>query len=283
MSRRAARSIRARPRSSTRRPSANLSTTASASRGPRPTRHREHGAAPAELLDAGEASTLAFVGESGSLLIGGLRARRSATARVGARRLLADACCQAVLILLALWFVSAVTSEAIIGPSGQLFAQEAVISALLVCALAGFERAAALAALTAMAAFSPLRQHPQLVAAAKILVPVGCLLVMALASRRRPPSPRRLLWLAPIAALAAAGACAQLTPADALALISIPAVLRLLHDPRPAIACGLDWAFVLAHAARPGGAAQGAVAIGVVALAGLVLAAAARGVLRPVR
>ncbi len=58
------------------------------------------------LLDAGEQSNRAFVRESGSLVLGGLRERGAITARAGIRRLIADSCCQAVLIWLTLLMIS---------------------------------------------------------------------------------------------------------------------------------------------------------------------------------
>ncbi len=62
------------------------------------------------LLDAGEQSRLAFVPERGSLVLGGLRERRAIAARAGTRRLIADACCQAVPIFFVLWLISALNT-----------------------------------------------------------------------------------------------------------------------------------------------------------------------------
>ena len=87
------------------------------------------------LLDAGEQSSRAFVRESGSLVLGGLRERRAITARAGTRRLIADACCQAVMILLMLLMIRALSTEVIAGPSQQLLVQGVVLAAILACAL----------------------------------------------------------------------------------------------------------------------------------------------------
>ena len=101
------------------------------------------------LLDAGEQSSRAFVRESGSLVLGGLRERRAITARAGSRRLIADSCCQAVLIWLMLLTISVLSTEVIAGPSQQLLIQEVVLGAILACALIGYERVAAIGGLVA--------------------------------------------------------------------------------------------------------------------------------------
>jgi hypothetical protein len=92
------------------------------------------------LLDAGEQSNRALMRESGSLVLGGLRERRALTARAGTRRLIADACCQAVLIFLMLWLISALNRQGIAGASRQLVVQEVVLAAILAGALVGYER-----------------------------------------------------------------------------------------------------------------------------------------------
>ena len=165
------------------------------------------------LLDAGEQSRRAFGRETGSLMLGGLRARRAIVARAGTRRLIADSCCQAVLIFLTLWIISALNTEVIAGPSQQLRIQELVLAAILACALIGYERIAAVSGLAAIVAFGPLGPHTQLVEVAKVLVPIACLLVMASAPRKRPRDLRQLLWLLPVGALAALGPYAQRQPA----------------------------------------------------------------------
>jgi hypothetical protein len=194
------------------------------------------------LLDAGEQSNRAFVRESGSLVLGGLRERRAITARAGTSRLIADACCQAALIFLMLWLISALNTEGIAGPSQQLVVQAVVLASILACALIGYERIAALSGLAALIAYGPLGQHTQL---ARVLVPIACLLVMVRAPQRRPRDPRQLLWLLPIAVVAALQPHAHVSLPEALAVISIGGLLRLLHDPRLAIACSLVWFLLL--------------------------------------
>jgi hypothetical protein len=225
------------------------------------------------LLDAGEQSSRAFVRERGSLVLGGLRERRAITARAGTRRLLADACCQAVLIFLTLWIVSAVRTEAFAGPSQQLVVQAVVLAAILACALIGYERIAAISGLAALAAYGPVGPHTQLVSLAKVLVPIGCLLVMVCAPQQRPRDRRQLLWLLPVSALAALHAHAYVGLPEVLAFMSADGLLRLLHDPRLAIACGLVWITLLtSNVVRP---AQAGLGLLVLLAAGLMLTIAA--------
>jgi hypothetical protein len=244
------------------------------------------------LLDAGEQSGRAFVRESGSLVLGGLHERRAITARAGIRRLLADSCCQAVLILLMLLMISLLSTELSAGPSQQLLVQQVILGAILACALIGFERIAAIGGLAAFAAFGPLGPHTQLVSLARGLVPLACLLVMVRAPRQRPRDPRRLLWLLPVIVLAALQAHAWVGPgivlaglqghawvgpAEVLAVVSAGSLLRLLHDPRLAIACSLVWIPVLiTGAARQAPASLPLLGLPVAMAAGLMLTVAAR-------
>jgi hypothetical protein len=227
------------------------------------------------LLDAGEQSTSAFVQESGSLVLGGLRERRAITARAGTRRLIADSCCQAVLILLTLWLISAV-EEAIAVTGQRLRIQELVLAAILACALVGYERIAAVSGLAVFAALGPIGAHTPLVLLARVLIPIACLLVMALAPQKRPRDPRHLLWLLPVGALAALQPHAHVGLPEALAIISLGGLIRLFHDPRLAIACGLAWIVLLtSNVARPGPAGLHLLVILAVVTAGLMLTFAA--------
>ena len=242
------------------------------------------------LLDAGEQSNWAFVRESGSLVLGGFRERRAITARAGIRRLLADSCCQAVVILLMLLMIRVLSAELSAGPSQQLLVQQVVLGAILACALIGFDRIAAIGGLAAFAAFGPLGPHTQLVWLASGLVPIVCLLVMVLAPRQRPRDPRRLLWLLPVIVLAALHAHAWVGPvivlaalqahawvgvAEVLAVISVGGLLRLFHDPRLAIACSLVWITVLiTGAARQAPASLPLLGLPVAMAAGLMVTVA---------
>jgi hypothetical protein len=227
------------------------------------------------LLDAGEQTSRALVRESGSLVLGGLRERRALAARAGTRRLVADACCQAVLIFLMLWLISALNTQGSAGPSRQLLVQEVVLAAILACALFGYERIAAVGGLAAFIAYIPLGQHIQLVGLARALVPIACLLVMVRAPQRRPRDPRQLLWLLPICVLAALHAHADVNLPQVLAVMCVGGLLRLFHDPRLAIACSLVWiTLLLADAGRPAPAGLGLLKVAALA-AGLMLTIAA--------
>jgi hypothetical protein len=202
------------------------------------------------LLDAGEQSRRAFVRESGSLVLGGLRERRTLLAQARSRRLIADACCQAVIIFVMLWLISALNTHGIAGASRQSLVQDMMLAAILACALIGYQRIAALGGLAALIAYGPLGPPVQLVALARVLVPIACLLVMVRAPQQRQRDPRRLLWLVPVTVLLALPAHAQVSLPELLAVISVGALLRLLHDPRLAIACSLVWITLLSTYAR---------------------------------
>jgi hypothetical protein len=219
---------------------------------------------------------VAFVRESGSLVLGGVRERRAITARAATRRLVADACCQAVIIFLVLWLISAVNTQGA-GPSRQLPVQEVVLAAILACALIGYARIAALSGLVALFAYGPLGPHTQLLPLAELLVPIACLLVMVRAPQRRPRDPRQLLWLLPVCVVAALHAHAQVGLPEVLAVMSLGGLLRLPHDPRLAIACSLVWITVLsAHAGRSFPAGLGLPVVLAAVAAGLMLTIAAR-------
>lgn len=228
------------------------------------------------LLDAGEQSDWVFVRDSGSLVLGGLRERRAIIARAGSRRLIADSCCKAVLIWLMLLIISRLNTQASAGPSQQLLIQEGTLAAILACALIGYERLAALSGLAAIAALGPFRPHNQLFLLANVVVPVACLLVMVRAPRARPCDPRRLLWLVPVSVLAALLAHSHVSLPETLAVISVAGLLRLLHDPRLAMACSLVWIPVLlAGAARQPPANMPLLGLPVAAAVGLMLTLAA--------
>ncbi|HUA45362.1 MAG TPA: hypothetical protein VMA77_09065 [Solirubrobacteraceae bacterium] len=232
------------------------------------------------LLDAGEQSTWAFVRESGSLVFGGLRERRTISARAGTRRLLADSSCQAVLICLALWLISALKPEVTAGPNHQLLVQEVVLPAILAAALIGYERIAAVSGLAAIAAFTPLGLHTQPVWLPKLLVPIARLLVMLCSPRKRPRDARRLLRLVPVCVLAALHAHADVSLPEVLAVVSAYGLLRLFHDPRLAMACSLAWlvwiVVLTPHASGIGPLGLGLPVILAATVGGLMLTAAGR-------
>jgi len=108
-----------------------------------------------------------------------------------------------------------------------------------------------------------------------VLIPIACLLIMVRAPQRRPRDPRRLLWLLPVAVLAAFHAHAHVSLPEILAVMSVGGLLRLLQDPRLAIACSLVWITLLsAYAGRPAPAGLGLFDLAAVAT-GLMLTIAA--------
>ncbi len=177
------------------------------------------------MLDAAEHSNRALVRESGSLVLGGLRERRALVARAGSRRLVADSCCQAALIFLMLWLISALKTQVVAGASQRLVVQEVVLAAILGCALIGYERIAALSGLAALIAYGPLGQHIQLVRLANVLVPVALLVVMVRSPQRRPRDTRQQLCLVPVAVLAALSAHARVGLPELLAVMSVGGLL----------------------------------------------------------
>jgi CTP:molybdopterin cytidylyltransferase MocA len=200
------------------------------------------------LLDASEHSPAGFGRETGSLLLAGLRERAALTASVGSRRLIADACPQAIAILI-LWLLrNGLLAEI---ENSTLSARSVValivLGVLLVCAVVGYDRIAGVGGFVLAVGVvlfadphAPLRTRS--VTLAITLVPIVCFAVMALAPRVRPRDPRRLLWLAPAAALAAIVPSSYSGGLAFLAVISLAALVRLPTDPRLALACGLAWA-----------------------------------------
>ncbi len=74
--------------------------------------------------------------------------------------------------------------------------------------------------------------------------------------------------------LAALHAHANVSLPETLAVLSVGGLLRLLHDPRLALACGLVWVILLARADRAAPAGLGLLDVAAVA-AGLMLTIAA--------
>ena len=99
---------------------------------------------------------------------------------------------------------------------------------------------------------------------------------MVLAPRQRPRDARRLLWLVPVLVLAALQAHALVSLPEVLAVTSVGGLLRLHHDPRLAIACGLVWIPVLlAGAARQAPASLPLLGLPVAMAVGLMFAVSA--------
>lgn len=197
------------------------------------------------LLDASEHSAAAFARECGLLWLAGMRARARITARVGAVRLVADACCQAAALWL-LWGLANVVSVYLAFPWAG--ARDAllltVLGGLSVGALAGYDRIVGICGLAVIAGSELLTDQQAATrpyVLASLLMPLLCSAVMAFSPRIRSRDARRLLWLLPAVGAAAILPYTANPGTVLLAAISLIALVRLPADPRPAIACAIVW------------------------------------------
>jgi hypothetical protein len=213
------------------------------------------------LLDSSARSDAALARELVDLVRRGLSARATSTARVGARRLIADGlCCGGILLIAELLYV-----RLGVYPGGQLAVGAAgtvelgLLAAGLVLALVGYDRAGATCALSCFAVLTGVRwsvvARPGSILLPDLVILIVCFAPMLITPRRRRPDLRRLAWLVVIAALGAVAALgaaffdAQRGGLGALylppVLVALPFALALLPtDPRLAIACSLVAAFV---------------------------------------
>jgi hypothetical protein len=201
----------------------------------------------ATLHDVSAGARWGFAREIADLVRLGLRTRATSTARVGARRLIADGLCVAAVWLMTLDVSTLVTQRAR-GMHDPLLAPTplALLVAALALALIGRDRLAGAAALawTALRMPSLWDHHPGVVNLAPELLPILCFCLLVLAPRRRPTNLRRLGWLIVPATLVL-----TLAPPDGerspllLACVALGAILvtafalaLLSTDPRLAIA-----------------------------------------------
>jgi hypothetical protein len=237
------------------------------------------------LLDASADSSARFVRELAGLARGGLLARAQETLGAGAARVSADGLCLAAVWLVTLFLTSGVGMR-IRGPQFGFSWDPlsplslSLLGVALVLALVGYDRLAAVAALTFLASAVGGAARYDLTNSNRIplLVPLVCFSALLVMPRRRPRDTRRLLWLLPAAAVAVVAGSTDDPTATVfvLALIAVvpPALLMLRTDPRPAIACGVSAAyFGLRMAQDPGG--PGALGVAFLAAAPLVLASVA--------
>jgi hypothetical protein len=233
----------------------------------------------ATLLDSSEGSTRAFIGELCDLLRAGLRSRSRATADAGLKRLMADGFCLAAM----LWIAVTISEPSGFQPTSRRFW---LIAAALALALVGYDRVAGLVGFTCIVLFDVVapfggQAHVTVIGVSDVpqaisqnLGPMIFLLVMALAPRRRPRDLRRLLWLAPVAAVALAESPGSGLLLISIIVVSVASLASLCTDPRPAIAAalwwttaGIDWALRTDNAASPLWVALVAPGLTVVALA----------------
>ncbi len=211
------------------------------------------------MLDVGAESRLVFAFDLISLVVGGLRERTRGVASSGTRQLITDACSIGLVVFLV------VPMAELLGRLADFYdfysAQQLLVT-LIICVsvpllLVGFNRAVGIIGSFAIAVgvWITIQQgHPALVDVlnpfATMAIPALCCLVLIGDRRRRPPRPRRLLWLVVpvlLAILLPRGPFADhilgLDYQEAfLVLVTGIGVLRLPWDPRLALGCGLVWA-----------------------------------------
>jgi hypothetical protein len=198
----------------------------------------------ATLLDTSDGSTVAFARELTDLLLSGLRSRSRATAEHGLRRLVADGFCLAAMLAIAARISTSVGFQ----PGRWQFW---LIGAALALALVGYDRVAGLVGLGWIVVTNPVdpfgghvvteyRTAVPLVIALELGLMIP-LLVMVIAPRRRPRDLRRLLWLAPVAAVGCAWSLGTGAYVIALFGVSLVGLAILAASPRLAIAASLWW------------------------------------------
>ena len=200
----------------------------------------------ATLQDASAGSRRRFVREIADLVRLGLRARGSQTASAGARRIVADGLCLAAVWLMTL-DVSTLLSQRARGMHDPLLSSPsiALLAAVLALALIGYDRLAGAGALlwTALRLPALWDHHAGLVNLAPEVLPIVCFCVLALAPRRRAPTPGACVAAGARhprrGGRAAAGEASPLLVAGVLLaalLVVVAAVALLPTDPRLAIA-----------------------------------------------
>jgi hypothetical protein len=213
-------------------------------------------------LEISRGSSLSFLRELVSMVLGGLQARAARTARTGTRRIITDASVRALVILLALsaWGLA----RQVVGPNpGTGPAWAIVIWGLLALLLIGYTRPVGVIGASLIAAIVTYviagkrgDLAEQLSPLAVIGVPFICCLLLAFDTQPRPRRYARALWLVPIFVLGivlppepihgfrpSVGTTLPLSYEDrVLLIVSVVALLRLPYDPRLALGCGLIWA-----------------------------------------
>jgi hypothetical protein len=208
-------------------------------------------------------SNLDFGRELASMMLGGLHERANCIARAGTRRIVTDACISALLILLGIAAWESARRIVGTGTGAGAGVQDVIIWGLLALILIGFTRAAGVIGATVIVpilTFVIVGKRgdlaEQLSPLAVIGVPLICCLLLAFDNRVRPRRYTRALWLIPLFGLGivlppepiraighGAGAGLPLNYEDRILLvISVIGLVRLPHDPRLALGCGLIWA-----------------------------------------
>ena len=155
------------------------------------------------LLDAGANSATAFVRESASLALAGVRARARASAQLPAARLLADAFRLAAVIWIAV-SLAGISALAFAYPAGLggLELWLLLLWPVLTFSLLGYDRMAGLCGFAWVASVQlPIALGPYPALLAGSLVPLLGFIVMIISPRCRPSDARRLAWLLPTIAV----------------------------------------------------------------------------------
>lgn len=201
-------------------------------------------------LDLSEGSVRTTAHESLELLSSGLRTRLAAGADVSRRRLLADSCCLAAMLWGAIellrWFTFQLEPDPTAAPW-----QLGLLAAMLVLALAGYDRIAGLCGLAWVALANPwspigervIEPHTWIsgVIGRDLVLVIG-LCVMVLLPRRSGFTPARLLWPLVLAGAACLDALDLSAPDAPIIAYTVFALAAVSLSPRMAIAAPLWWA-----------------------------------------
>jgi hypothetical protein len=241
------------------------------------------------LLDAGEDSTGAFVRGFASLIIGGCRQRARENGQLGARRLIADACCQSA-VLLSVLNLSGLSERHLEPPPTWAWI---LLAAVLVCALLGRDRVGGICGVVLAGGLMFHQLGAQGGPGIEIIghpgrawflgpeiVPFVCFAVMTFTPRIRAHDPRKLLWLIPTAVLF----LIPETLVAALFLICMPllGIILAAVDPRFAIVSVLLWTDAVAVSALLN-VGLGLMTLTALLLAALITVARVRAITREIR
>ena len=202
------------------------------------------------LLDTSASSRVRFAHEIVDLVRVGLRGRALATARAGARRVVADGVCLAAVWFLTLFLSSDLGVRIQGGEPGYpddpiTPVSLALLGVALALALVGYDRIAGAVALCFAASVVVHTGGVGLTNGSRgpLLVATLCFCVLVLAPRRRRPDPHRLAWLGLAGTLSVVSSASDDPTATVLLLgliLLVPPALALLPtDPRLAIACAV--------------------------------------------
>jgi hypothetical protein len=200
------------------------------------------------VLESGAHLRIDFAREIANVTRIGLHTRAASTARVGTRRLLADAFCCGGLLIIAVHLGAQLASGLQIGAAATWSPSLGLLALSFALGLVGYWRLAGAGALAWLAMTWPSVSsggHAPAAQAVVLAVPLACFATMTIASRQGKPNVRRLAWstlVLPLAALYVRGG----PPNGVVVVVVVGLVIAvgfafalLPADPRPAIACAL--------------------------------------------